>query len=71
MELGMVGPGRMGANLVRRLLGADHHYVVFDIDPDAVKRLENDGATGASTLAELVTKLSAPRGVWASNAYCC
>ena len=64
MELGMVGLGRMGANLVRRVSGAGHRCVVFDIDPDTVKALAAEGATGASSIGDLVAKLSAPRAVW-------
>ncbi|MHB1712325.1 MAG: phosphogluconate dehydrogenase (NAD(+)-dependent, decarboxylating) [Acidimicrobiales bacterium] len=64
MELGMVGLGRMGANLVRRIQGAGHHCVVFDVDPDAVAALGKQGATGASSLGDLVAKLPAPRAVW-------
>lgn len=60
----MVGLGRMGANLARRLMGAGHDCVVFDVDPDAVTALAGDGATGASSLDDLVGKLSAPRAVW-------
>ncbi|MEO7429563.1 MAG: NAD(P)-binding domain-containing protein, partial [Acidimicrobiales bacterium] len=64
MELGMVGLGRMGANLVRRLQAGGHDCVVFDVEPDAVEALENEGATGSSSIADLVSKLSAPRAVW-------
>jgi 6-phosphogluconate dehydrogenase len=64
MQLGMVGLGRMGANLVRRLMHDGHHCVVFDVDPEAVKALEKDGASGAASLADLVGKLTAPRAVW-------
>ncbi len=64
MELGMVGLGRMGANLVRRAQRAGHTCVVHDVDPAAVGALVAEGATGASSLAELAEKLSAPRAVW-------
>jgi 6-phosphogluconate dehydrogenase len=64
MQLGMVGLGRMGANLVRRLIRDGHRCVVFDMNADAVKSLEGEGATGASSLAEFVEKLEAPRTVW-------
>jgi 6-phosphogluconate dehydrogenase len=64
MELGMVGLGRMGANLVRRVSGAGHHCVVFDVNPQAVTALETEGATGASSLEDLVSSMSAPRTVW-------
>jgi len=64
MELGMIGLGRMGSNLVRRLQGAGHHCVVFDVDSDTVKAMEREGATGASSLEDLVGNLSAPRTAW-------
>ena len=64
MELGMVGLGRMGANLVRRASRAGHRCVVFDVNPQAARALEVDGATAASSLADLVASLSAPRAVW-------
>jgi len=64
MQLGMVGLGRMGANLVRRLMRDGHRCVVFDLDENAVKSLEADGATGARSMEELVAKLAAPRAVW-------
>jgi 6-phosphogluconate dehydrogenase len=63
MQLGMVGLGRMGSNLVRRVLPAGHECVVFDVDPSAVKDLEAEGATGAGSLDELVKKLDKPRAV--------
>ncbi len=64
MQLGMVGLGRMGSNLVRRLMADGHHCVVFDVDPEAVEELEKEGATGASSLSDLVGKLTAPRAAW-------
>jgi 6-phosphogluconate dehydrogenase len=64
MQLGMIGLGRMGGNLVRRLMRDGHDCVVFDVNPAAVTGLEKDGATGASSMADFVAKLSAPRGVW-------
>jgi 6-phosphogluconate dehydrogenase len=64
MQIGMVGLGRMGANLVRRLMRAGHDCVVFDVNPDAVKGLQGEGATGASSLADLAAKLAKPRTVW-------
>jgi len=64
MRLGMVGLGRMGANMTTRLMQGGHQVVVYDRGPDAVKASEAEGATGASSLAELVGKLSAPRVVW-------
>jgi 6-phosphogluconate dehydrogenase len=64
MQLGMIGLGRMGANMVRRLLKQGHQCVVFDRSPKAVKDLVEDKAVGASSLAELVKKLDKPRAVW-------
>jgi 6-phosphogluconate dehydrogenase len=60
----MVGLGRMGANMVRRLMRDNHRLVVYDVDPDAVSELAAEGAEGASSLQELASKLSAPRSVW-------
>ena len=64
MELGMVGLGRMGANMVRRLMAGGHRCVVHDRTPDAVEALAREGATGATALADFVAALSAPRVVW-------
>jgi len=64
MQIGMVGLGRMGANLVRRLMRAGHDCVVFDVNPDAVTELQGEGATGASSLEDLVARLDTPRAVW-------
>jgi 6-phosphogluconate dehydrogenase len=64
MQLGMVGLGRMGANLVRRLERAGHECVAYDHDPAAAEALAKEGATASSSLADLVTKLDAPRAVW-------
>jgi 6-phosphogluconate dehydrogenase len=64
MQLGMVGLGRMGANLVRRLMRDGHECVVYDVSADAVKSLESEGAQGASSLEEFVRKLDTPRAVW-------
>ena len=64
MQLGMVGLGRMGANLVRRLMAAGHECVVYDVSPAPVAELEAEGAVGASSLDDLVAKLSAPRTAW-------
>ena len=63
-ELGMVGLGRMGANMVRRLMRDGHRCVVHDVNPAAVEALVSEGAEGAGSLAELASKLSAPRAVW-------
>lgn len=64
MQLGMVGLGRMGANMVRRLLRADHRCVVFDSSPETVKELAKEKAEGGSSLHDLVAKLEKPRAVW-------
>ena len=64
MQLGMIGLGRMGANMVRRLLKGGHDCVVFDMSPDAVNELAREKATGTSSLADLVKKLEKPRAVW-------
>jgi 6-phosphogluconate dehydrogenase len=64
MELGIVGLGRMGANMARRLMKDGHAIVAYDVSADAVKGLEGEGATGADSLADLASKLSAPRSVW-------
>ncbi len=64
MQLGMIGLGRMGANLVRRLMRDGHDCVAYDVSADAVKALEADGAEGATTLPDFVAKLSKPRAIW-------
>jgi 6-phosphogluconate dehydrogenase len=64
MELGMVGLGRMGANLVRRASRAGVHCVVFDVNPEAVTVLESEGATAAFSVGELVAAMEVPRAVW-------
>jgi 6-phosphogluconate dehydrogenase len=64
MQLGMVGLGRMGANLVRRLMRDGHECVVFDVNPDAVKTLVDEGAKGASSMDEFVRMLDTPRAAW-------
>ncbi|MBQ0824511.1 decarboxylating 6-phosphogluconate dehydrogenase [Microvirga sp. HBU67558] len=64
MQLGMVGLGRMGGNIVRRLMQAGHTGVVYDRDPEAVSGLVREGAMGGETLEDLVAKLEAPRTVW-------
>jgi 6-phosphogluconate dehydrogenase len=64
MQLGMIGLGRMGANMVRRLLKGGHQCVVFDRTPKTVKELVQEKAVGASSLADLIRKLEKPRAVW-------
>ena len=64
MQLAMVGLGRMGANLVRRLMRDGHECVVTDVHPEAIQELVDEGATGAADLAELVEKTDGPRHVW-------
>ncbi|HUZ24199.1 MAG TPA: decarboxylating 6-phosphogluconate dehydrogenase [Streptosporangiaceae bacterium] len=64
MQLGMIGLGRMGSNLVRRLMRDGHTCVAYDVSADAVKALEADGAQGAATLADFVAKLAKPRAIW-------
>jgi 6-phosphogluconate dehydrogenase len=64
MQLGMIGLGRMGANMVRRLLKGGHQCVVFDMSPKSVQELAAEKAVGSSSLADLVTKLAKPRAVW-------
>jgi len=64
MQLGMIGLGRMGANMVRRLIGGGHECVVFDRSPRAVAELARGGAIGASSMADFVGRLARPRAVW-------
>jgi 6-phosphogluconate dehydrogenase len=64
MQLGMIGLGRMGANMVRRLLKAGHQCVVFDMSPKVVEELVKERAAGASSLQDLVKKLDQPRAIW-------
>ena len=64
MQLGMIGLGRMGANMVRRLMRDGHECVVFDVNADAVSQLADEGATGSQSLEEFVAKLEKPRAVW-------
>src|SRR5436190_21616694 len=64
MQLGMVGLGRMGANMVRRLLKGGHECVVFDMSPKAVSELSAEHAVGSASLADLIQKLENPRAVW-------
>ncbi len=64
MQLGTIGLGRMGANIVRRLMGGGHECVVFDLNPDNVKKLAGEGAVGAASLENFVRQLNKPRSVW-------
>jgi 6-phosphogluconate dehydrogenase len=64
MQIGMIGLGRMGANMARRLLKGGHQCVVFNRSPKAVQELVEEKAVGSSSLAELVKKLTKPRAVW-------
>src|SRR4051794_16277841 len=64
MQLGMIGLGRMGANMVRRLLRHGHPCTVFDMSPQAVQGLVQENAIGATSLADFVQKLARPRAVW-------
>ena len=63
-QLGMVGLGRMGANMVRRLMGDGHHCVVYDLNEAPIAELEGEGAVGARSLQELVDGLETPRKIW-------
>jgi 6-phosphogluconate dehydrogenase len=63
-QLGMVGLGRMGANIVRRLMRDGHECVVYDVNADAISELAGEGAVGAASLSDLASKLDAPRAVW-------
>jgi 6-phosphogluconate dehydrogenase len=64
VQLGMVGLGRMGANIVRRLMRDGHECVVYDVDPNAIKELEGEGATGSSSMENFIQELVKPRVVW-------
>jgi 6-phosphogluconate dehydrogenase len=64
MQLGIVGLGRMGANMARRLMRDGHEIVAYDVNADAVATLAGEGATGATSLEDLASKLNAPRSVW-------
>ncbi|HVP00019.1 MAG TPA: decarboxylating 6-phosphogluconate dehydrogenase [Bryobacteraceae bacterium] len=64
MQLGMIGLGRMGANMVRRLMRGGHECVVFDMSPESVAHMVQEGATGSDSLDDFVSKLRGPRAVW-------
>jgi 6-phosphogluconate dehydrogenase len=64
MQLGMIGLGRMGANIVRRLMRDGHECVVYDVGPEVVAQLEGEGATGSESLDDFVAKLDRPRAAW-------
>src|SRR5262245_37289324 len=64
MQLGMIGLGRMGANMVRRLMRAGHQCVVYDLNPESVKGMAKEGAVGASSFDDFLAKLSQPRAIW-------
>ena len=64
MQLGMIGLGRMGANMARRLMRNGHQCVVYDRSPDAVKALASEGATGADSLKAMIAAMPKPRHVW-------
>jgi 6-phosphogluconate dehydrogenase len=64
MQIGMIGLGRMGANMVRRLLRGGHECVVNDRNPEAVKSLVDEGAIGAASLGDFISKMKAPRAIW-------
>ena len=64
MQIGMIGLGRMGANMVRRLLNGGHQCVVFDRSPEVVQELVEEKAVGSSSLADFVKKLTKPRAAW-------
>ena len=64
MQIGMVGLGKMGANMVRRLMRDGHECIVFDLSGDAVRQMEGEGAVGAGSLDDLAQKLAKPRAAW-------
>src|SRR6201989_3698273 len=63
MQIGMIGLGRMGANMVRRLMRGGHDCVVFDVSPEAIATLEGEGATGAPKIEDFVARLTPPRSI--------
>jgi 6-phosphogluconate dehydrogenase len=67
MQIAIIGLGKMGGNMVKRLLGGGHQVVAYDRDPGAVERVAKEGAVGASSLEDLVATLSGPRAVWVAG----
>ena len=64
MQLGMIGLGRMGSNMVQRLMKDDHICVVFDMNASAIKQLAKQGAIGSDSLKDFVSRLTKPRAIW-------
>jgi 6-phosphogluconate dehydrogenase len=64
MQLGMIGLGRMGASMVRRLLKKGHDCVVYDVQPASVALLQGEGAIGTTSLQEMVARMASPRAIW-------
>lgn len=64
MQLGMIGLGKMGANMTKRLLAGGHHIIVTDLNPDAIAAATRDGASGAQNVADMVQQMAVPRAVW-------
>ena len=64
MKIGMIGLGRMGASMVQRLIHKGHECVVYDTQSAAVASLEEDGATGAASMQEMVAQMARPRAIW-------
>lgn len=64
MELGLIGLGKMGGNMVKRLIKDGHEIIAFDLKPESVKQAEKDGAKGANSIEDLIKKLKAPRNIW-------
>lgn len=64
MQIGMIGLGKMGANMTKRLLAGGHHVIVTDLNPDAIAAATRDGASGAQSVADMVQQMAAPRAIW-------
>lgn len=71
MEVGMIGLGRMGSNIVRRWLRAGHRCVVHDVQPEAARTLTQEGAIAATSLEDLARRLTKPRAVWMAAGSIC